>query len=87
MAELFFCFFFLFGWVVEEVERSGGVSFFSVSFSLIHSSIGHGPPNRKPRDKAIKTTYLPAEVAAVRVPVGVPAELVVHLHLGRRRID
>ena len=28
-------------------------------------------------------TYLSAEVAAVWVPVGVPAELVVHLHLGR----
>lgn len=38
-------------------------------------------PNFKSRHKELGTAYLTTKVAAVWVPVGVPAELVVHLHL------
>ena len=50
-------------------------------FRVLSLSQTTDPPNRKLRRKDINNTYLPAEVAAVGVPVGVPAELVVHSHL------
>ena len=73
MAELFFFF------VEKRKKEMGRGRGCETAVSFFHHLPEHRPQIASPSEHS---SYLPAEVAAVRVPVGVPAEFVVHLHGG-----